>query len=295
MLTAATIIVAVSQNLSGRDPESCNVFLWETHIEACTIFIAGSVHVGKKDSYPLQDTYLEHLEGSDIIILEVAEDFENIGNRMSEYIQKDRLPEDKYFRYTLSQVTKDRIIEILGTDQFHKFDQYNAWVLITQLSVNKMRLLDYDPSLAVDSYFRDLAVASGKEILGLESVDEQFRLLEFDLPYNVQLKIIEHSVDNIQMAAEKEGVLYDAYFNNQVGKFEAYFTERFDFEDPGEKAVYNKVFAERNKTWAASLEDLATKQHGTIFVAVGAGHLFGPGNLLECLREKGYAINQVGR
>lgn len=293
ILTAASLILAVSQNLSGRDSGIGDVFLWETHIEACTLYIAGTVHVGKNDSYPLHETYLEHLEGSDKIILEVAEDFENIKNRMSEYIQKDRLPDDKYFRHTLNQETKDRIIEILGTDQFYKFDQYTAWVLITQLSVNKMRLLDYDPFLAVDRYIRDLAVAAGKEILGLESVEEQFRLIEFDLPYNIQLEIIERNINNIQTAAEKEGVLYDAYFNNQLEKFEATFTGRFDFENPGEKAVYNKIFTERNKSWANYLEELAAKHHGAIFVAVGAGHLFGPGNLLECLKEKGFVINQV--
>ena len=294
-LSAAIFILAISQNISGRDPGSGDIFLWETHIEACTLYIAGTVHVGKKDSYPLHTAYLEHLEGSDKIILEVAEDFGNLNKRMSEYIEKDRLPEDKYFRHTLEQGTIDRITEILGTDQFHKYDQYNAWVLITQLSVNKMRLLDYDPKSAVDRYFRDQALEAGIEILGLESVDEQFRLIEFDLPYDIQLKIIERNVNNIRKAAEKESALYDAYFNNQLEIFETAFTERFDFENPAEKAIYNKIFAERNKSWAESLEELAAKHQGTIFVAVGAGHLFGPGNLLECLKEKGFVINQAGR
>ena len=38
---------------------------------------------------------MEYLEGSDKIILEVAENFENIHNIMSGYVQKDRLPEEK--------------------------------------------------------------------------------------------------------------------------------------------------------------------------------------------------------
>jgi len=294
ILTAAILIFSIPQNIFGRDSGSGDVFIWETHIKACTLFIAGSVHVGKKDSYPLHETYLEYLERSDKIILEVAENFENIHNIMSEYIQKDRLPEDKYFRHTLQPEIRDRIIDILGSDQFYRFDQYNAWVLIMQLAVNKMRLLDYDPLLAVDRYIWDQAFAAGKEISGLESVEEQFRLLEFDLPYDIQLKIIERNVGNILIAAEKEGALYDAYFNNHVEKFGKIFTTRFNFEDPVEKTAYNKVFTQRNKTWANNLEELANKHHGAIFVAVGAGHLFGPGNLLECLREKGYEIHQAG-
>ena len=295
ILAIASLSLTNSQILIGGDSDSGNFFLWETHINGATIYIAGSVHVGKTGSYPLDKPYMRCLSGSDKLILEIEEDFETINTRMMDYIRKDHLPENKYFRDNLNQDSKDKIIEILGIDKFHKFDQYNAWVLITQLTVNKMRLLDYEPSLAVDRYIRDQAVSEGKEIMGLEEIEEQFKLLEFDLPYEVQLKVIEGTINNIREAAEKEAVLYDAYFNNQLEIFEEAFTKRFDLENPAESAVYNKIFIERNKTWVSRLEELVDNTNETVFVLVGAGHLFGQENLLDCLREKGYTINQVNK
>lgn len=100
---------------------------------------------------------------------------------------------------------------------------------------------------------------------------------------------------NVVNEAEKEGALLDAFFNNQVEEFGEIFTSKFNFDNPVEQEAYNKVFSQRNKTWSTKLEEIANKHHGTVFVAVGAGHLFGPGNLLDCLREKGYEIHQAGR
>ena len=291
-LAVILLILSLPQPLSGTDPGSDDPFLWEAHMNACTILVAGIVHVGKLESYPVHDKYIEKLLSADKIIFEIAEDFETINEKQLKYIQKDRLPEDKYFRNTLDSGTKMKLIEILGEDKFHEYDQYNAWVLILHLAVNKLKLLGYDPALAVDKIFREQAVKSGKEIIGLETVEEQLDLFVFDLPYDIQLKIIKQSTANIQTSAEEEALLCDAYYKNQVVKFGEIFNSRFDSEDQKVNAVYNKIYANRNIAWANHLDELASQHNGTLFVAVGAGHLFGPGNLLECLKEKGYAINQ---
>lgn len=162
-------IILIPCNTFGKHPGSGDVFLWETRIDSCTLYIAGAVHVGRMDYYPPHDTYLKYLESVDVIVFEVPDSFQDLKDKMLSYIEKDRLPAEKYFRNTLDSGTIEQITKIMGTEQFHKYDQYNAWVLIIQLSVNKMRLLNYDPLLAVDKYIREKAVEKGKEIIGLEN------------------------------------------------------------------------------------------------------------------------------
>jgi uncharacterized protein YbaP (TraB family) len=110
------------------------------------------------------------------------------------------------------------------------------------------------------------------------------------MPYEVQVKLLEKTADEMVEAAEKEALLCECYFNGDIPGFERIFLERFDLDNPAKKAAYTRIFSERNEKWAGRLEEMAGQCSGTVFVAVGAGHLFGPDNLLECLQEKGYSI-----
>jgi len=157
-ITAGILILLFACNtLMSQVKDSCEFFLWKTEINKSTFYLSGSVHVGKKEYFPLHSKYLECFNKSNKVIMEVAEDFETIETRMLEYIQKDKLAEDKYFRNNLDSVSIRKIIGILGEETFHEFDIYNSWILVLQLSVNKMKLFDYEPVLAVDKYIRELA------------------------------------------------------------------------------------------------------------------------------------------
>lgn len=272
------------------DRSTNHPFLWETDIAGCKIYIAATVHVGRKDHPAIPEAFLEPLMASDGIILEIAEDFRSLRGLMLDYLRKDSLPEEKYFRHVLGPATKEKIVKVMGEEDFLLFDRYNAWILVTQLSVNKMKVMGYEPSLAVDRMIRERAAKEGKDIVGLESPTDQFSLFEFDLPYEVQVKLLEKTADNMQEAAEKEALLYEFYFKGDVPGFERTFLERFDLDNPAQKAAYTRIFSERNEKWAGQLEEMAGQCSGTFFLAIGAGHLFGPDNLLECLQEKGYTI-----
>jgi len=118
-------------------------------------------------------------------------------------------------------------------------------------------------------------------------------LIEYQLPYEVQLKVIKNTLHDIEKKAEKEAMLYNSYFNHDAKNFEKIFTGRFDFEKPPVKMMYDKIFTQRNSKWADHLVEIATKKPNTYFVIVGAGHLFGPNNLLDLLRKKGLILEKI--
>ncbi|MGB3627242.1 MAG: TraB/GumN family protein, partial [Henriciella sp.] len=57
----------------------------------------------------------------------------------------------------------------------------------------------------------------------------------------------------------------------------------------GGDGVYEAIFLDRNKTWVPQIEAMLDEP-GTVFVAVGAGHLAGPDSVITMLRDEGYDV-----
>ena len=284
----------VSQSDNNKEiNEKQEYFIWKTIINNNVFYLVGSVHVANQNNYPLPKKYMDCYDRANILIMEVKEDFVTIEKKMLEYAQKDKLPEDKYLRNFLDSLTIEKIIEIIGKDEFLKYDNYEAWLLNMYLSVFKLRLVGYDPELAIDKHFRELAEKDNKQVIGLDSLVHQFKLFEFNLPFESQILIIENIVSIIESLAQKESPLFDAYFKGDIESFKKIFLEFYDFENPQMKYIYSSVFADRNIKWVEKIENISKQGEFTYMVLVGAGHYFGPDNILELLRKKNYIIEKV--
>jgi hypothetical protein len=66
------------------------------------------------------------------------------------------------------------------------------------------------------------------------------------------------------------------------------FTMSFK-DHPG---IYNRFLTQRNKAWVSKIEDLMVYGEN-VLVVVGAGHLVGPDNLLQLMRNRGYTLQQI--
>jgi uncharacterized protein YbaP (TraB family) len=56
--------------------------------------------------------------------------------------------------------------------------------------------------------------------------------------------------------------------------------------------LYQRLLVDRNRAWLPQLEGLFSRP-GRSFVVVGAAHLVGPDGLLQMLKAKGYAVEQM--
>jgi uncharacterized protein YbaP (TraB family) len=56
--------------------------------------------------------------------------------------------------------------------------------------------------------------------------------------------------------------------------------------------LYQVLLTDRNRNWAKQIDGLL-KHSGTVFVAVGAGHLAGPDSVQAQLRKLGVATQRV--
>jgi len=284
-------IVAVFIAISSDEPSDC--FTWKVKINESTFYLAGSVHTATKENYPLPKSYMKSYQKADKVIFELADDFSTLEKKIFQYAEKDRLHEDQFLNHHLSTESIVKLKLIFQEDKLNKYFQYEAWVLNMAISGSKTRIIGYEPLLAIDKYFHELAVKDEKEIIGLDSVKTQVLLFDFDIPFEMQVKIIEKVVNEMEIKAKNEEPLLRAYFENDIQQFEKEFLIPFDFDKPQMKQAYDMVFTNRNTKWVEQFEKMSNEKADTYFVIVGSGHYFGPNNIRELLKEKGYTIEKI--
>lgn len=273
---------------SNDKPSDC--FTWRVDINGSKFYLAGSIHTAKKENYPLPAAYMKCYKKVDKIVFELQENFDTLEQKIFRYAEKDRLMPGQYLDHYLDSASIDALRGLFDEEKLDRYFQYNGWLLNMAIAGSRSKLVGYDPKLAVDKYFHKLAEKDGKKIIGLDQIETQLKLFEFEAPVELQVKIIERAIQAMGSQASAEIPLYESYFDCDLSRFETEFLKTYDFDNPQVVNIYNRVFTDRNTNWVETLEQLAAEDPGTYFVLVGAGHYFGPNNIRTLLEEKGYVV-----
>jgi hypothetical protein len=281
----------VCQQTLMAQTETPAAFLWQVNINGSEFNLAGSVHTGKK-GLTLPEAYLNAYKQSDIIIFELKEDSETLKEMIFKYAQKDSLAEDQYLDKYLSQESRYLLSELFKgkEDVLSRYFHHEGWLLNMAISGRKSRLLGYDPELAVDKYFHDMATKNHKEIMGLDQIETQLQLFDFEVPLETQVQILESAIQRAEQQARTEQALFDSYYHQDQEAFKEAFYEMMNFENPQRRSMYDKVFVKRNMAWVQKLIEWSETRQGNYFMLVGSGHYFGPDNLIELLEKEGYQV-----
>jgi uncharacterized protein len=130
-----------------------------------------------------------------------------------------------------------------------------------------------------------------RPILGLETVEEQLRLLD-GLSPELQDLMLRDTVSRIDEIAPSLTELVTAWRVADERALERIAREGID-ELPGLDRFYDVLLGERNRRWLAKLRPLLDDPSyagENVFVAVGALHLVGQDSLVELLDEAGYRV-----
>jgi len=290
-----SILVLVCQQTLMSQGDTPPAFLWKVNINGSEFHLAGSIHAGPEEPYSFPKAYLDAYQHADFVILELKEDFESLQDLLFSYAAKDSLSEDQYLDKHLSQDSKEMLASLFkGREEtLERYYRHEGWLLHMAISGMKSKLIGYDPEKAVDRFFHELATGDQKSILGLDQIETQLRLFEFEVPLEHQVQIIESALKGAEPMARAEHALFDSYFQQDREAFREAFLKTMNLENPQIRAMYDMVFVRRNKTWVQKLIDLSTSQAGSYFMLVGCGHYFGPENVLELLEAEGFVPRQV--
>lgn len=141
----------------------------------------------------------------------------------------------------------------------------------------------------LDSQVQTLGRAAGKDIVAMESVEQQLQLL-FGSPLSKQAEDLMDGVKQILEGKTVESArkLTEAYMNQDLAAIEK---QVFHSEDSDPEEL-KRLLTDRNSEWAVKLAEILPQK--TLLLAVGCGHLPGPEGLIEQLRKAGYTVEPYG-
>jgi len=145
--------------------------------------------------------------------------------------------------------------------------------------------------VVLDHVLYQSAVATGKEVHGLETVAEQMGLFD-GLSRKDQIALLEDTLDNLNTIDQMLGELQVAYLDRDLKRLLEINEASMRDSDPLLAETFNrKVIVERNYRMAERMQ--SRLREGQQFIAVGALHLAGEEGLLKLLSERGYRLSRV--
>lgn len=262
--------------------------LWSVRSDKNTVYLLGSIHILKKDSYPLPEE-LEKVYGCcSTVVFETDLDGMNDPASQKKMMELGTYPAGQTLSGNISELTYAMLNRRLSASglQASQFEKFRPWFTAMSIAVFEIQKLGYNPDLGIDRYFFNKAGKDRKDMIYLETNEYQLRLMadmnrhqqELFLKETLkELSIIESMADDM-IAAWKTGDAEKLYFIIKAG-YEQY------------PDIYYRFFIQRNKKWLSQIEELM-KQDSDVLVTVGAGHLVGKQSLIELLKGKGYKVEQ---
>jgi hypothetical protein len=148
-----------------------------------------------------------------------------------------------------------------------------------------------NPNNLLDDYFQKEALAQGKGVGGLETIEFQIRVMFKGTALERQKEGLMCLIDNEEFNDEMTEKVRRAYYAQDLNALkEAMDTKLHNSCDitPEEEA---KLIYNRNADWITKMPAIMSRK-ATLF-AVGAGHLLGPKGVLTLLRNAGYQVEAV--
>ncbi len=239
--------------LSSQSVRTNSELLWEISSPNCSVksYLFGTLHSNDKRVFYLPDSVYYALDHAQAILLEtnIFDYFEDIDPRDNDVIL---LFDDKGKPYTSSNLASKTVYgDENGMPQF------------------------------LDAYFQQYALFTGKNIIPLETNQEQVNAL-IDLPISD-----ENQWESLKKN-RKSKALIDLYLEGNLSEIDKFM--RLNLSQNPE--VYESLIIKRNYKMLRVLDSCLNKNQA-VFTAVGAGHLYGDKGMIQLLRNKGFKVKQV--
>lgn len=282
-LAALTLsLVPVPAFAQDADPA-----LWVVKDADTTIYLFGTMHAMKPGLSWFDEAVKKAFDSSDALVLEVVEpapaELQAAVMRLA--VSTDGKPlTDKLPEARRAELARTLAGYGMPANALDRFDPWFAAIMLAGLPLPK---LGYDPASGAEHVLTEAAHASGKKLVGLETAEEQFALFKAapEATQIAYLGTLMDETDRVGPMLARIATLWSA------GKADA-LGETMNVEMRRTPELAKRLIADRNARWAGWIAE-RMKAPGTLFFAVGAGHLGGAGNVRELLARRGVQARRI--
>jgi len=266
--------------VTDRKPET---YMWLIKSEKATVYLLGSVHIGKKENYPLHEKIENAYASADCLVVEANVTSSKELEQQKIMLQLASLPKEK----TLKEVVPEKLYSLVDVEckklgfPITAFERYKPWLIALNISSLKTLQGGYNPMYGIDRYFLNKAELDNKDIAELESLDFQLKLLD-SISLDIQNEFLEQTcTTTVEDYKKLTDEMYTCWKNADPEKMND-IVKRYEND-----TMIQLIFRERDKGMAEKITDYL-KTNKTYFIVVGSAHLTGEGSVIDLLKKKGF-------
>ncbi|WP_158094286.1 TraB/GumN family protein [Erythrobacter donghaensis] len=267
--------------------------LWKVADEDTTIYLFGTFHFLPKDVEWLTPPVAEAMDSADLVVKELGPESEDIANIQAAVVKHGLLAPDQSLSGLLTPEQNAKLAEVVAELEPQLaangmspavLDRLRPWFVFINLTVAKFGQMGFGAESGVESVITERT--KDKERIGLETLDQQFGFFA-SLSNEDQVRLLMTTVEGLD---EIETALPAMVENWRMGKVDELAALLND--DMSEANISDLILFDRNAAWAEWI-GARMDQPGTVFIAVGAGHLGGPKSVQDFLAQKGITVTRV--
>ena len=288
---AAFLAAAPTSSPRAAEPERAEPALWTLADEDTTITLFGTVHAMRPEVDWFRGPVRDAFDGADELVLETV-----AGDPAGEQALVMELavdPDGRALRSRLDDAERRRYEDALGSlgMPVDALDPFEPWMAFVTLAVVPLLRAGYDPELGVDRRLEEAAGEDGKAVTGLETTRGQLGLFD-SMDEELQLGMLNGTVAELDALPAALREVEALWIDGRVEELGAALQETMTGFGDGDELV-EILLDDRNAAWADWVVE-RMERPGDVFLAVGAAHLAGDGNLRELLEARGFEIERAG-
>ncbi len=269
-----------ASELEITDDTGSGPALWSVSDEDTTIYLFGTVHALPKELEWYDGVISKALTSSDTIVTEIDMGPNTEAAIQQLVVSKALLPAGTTLRSLLSEeqtTVYEASLAKLGAPAA-AFDQVEPWFAGITLATLPLIQQGYSPDAGVENVL--LEKAGDKKTEALETIEFQFGIFD-GLPQASQIEFLMEAAEGVDEVKPFLDKMVAEWVAGDADGLAELMNEGLSDPELAEQLLYA-----RNRNWADWIES-RMETPGTLFIAVGAGHLAGEKSVQDYLEERG--------
>jgi hypothetical protein len=280
--SAATPAAQAGSTRSDADPA-----LWVVRDKDTTLYLFGTIHMLQPGMTWFDEAVKTAFDRSGELMFEIVQG--DPAQQQQLMVAKGMNPAGPTLTEQLPADKRDAVGKALVEAGLPKpaYDRMDPWLAALIASLTPIQKLGYKGENGPETVLAAAAKASGKPVSALETTEQQIGFFD-GLSRPAQVQFLVSTVDELPKAGETMAKMVALWSAGNPDGLAAEMNE--SLKDSPE--VAKTLLTDRNARWATLLKARMAKP-GTVFVAVGAGHLAGAGSVQAQLARAGVKVERV--
>jgi uncharacterized protein len=288
-LAALGIAAAAVGTSTAAEAKAAKPAMWQVSDRDTSIYLFGTVHLLPPGTQWRTPKFEQAARAAGTLVVETIIDEKNpqaFAAELARLSVRPGLPPILDRVRPEKRAALQAVIAKSGTPQA-ALDRMETWAAAFALLQLQFKELGVSGTDGVEMTLRQAFAAAGKPIQQLETNSQQLGFFD-GLPEAAQRELLEGAIESPAAAKRQFDAMLSAWMSGDVDAI----GRTFNAELANSPELREALLRRRNANWAYWLHS-RLGQPGTVFVAVGAGHLAGQDSVVEMLKKQGLKVKRV--